>query len=55
MPVRPAPEVRKLLGVVRVCSGKSILLAWLPIGKGLMSMSGMVGVADVVAVLRLAQ
>src|SRR6266568_3849735 len=50
MPVSPAPEVRKLLGVVRVCSGKSILLAGLPIGKGLMLMSGIEGAADVPAV-----
>src|SRR5437667_862090 len=47
MPVSPAPEVRKLLGVARVCSGKSILLPGLPIGKGLMLMSGMVGAVDV--------
>ncbi len=50
MPVSPVPEVRKLLGVVRVCSGKSILLAGLPIGKGLMLMSGIEGAANVPAV-----
>ena len=50
-PVSPAPEVRKLLGVARVCSGKSILAAGLPIVKGLMLTSAKEGAAaDVLAV-----
>ncbi len=50
-PVSPAPEVRKWLGVARVCSGKSIAAAGFPIVKGLMLTSRMEGpAADVLAV-----
>ena len=42
-PVSPAPEVRKLLGVARVSSGKSNRESAWPIVKGLMLVPGMVG------------
>jgi hypothetical protein len=44
MPVSPAPEVRKLVWLVRVCSGKSIV--WVggpPIPNGLMPLTAMFG------------
>src|SRR5580704_364214 len=50
-PVRPMPEVRKLVFVVRVCSGKSNSGVGWPMVNGLMLVFGMAGAtAEVLAV-----